>query len=233
MQALLFSPHVDETAVLTAVLQQAGLTVRSARDFSRAVENWPQQPADLILAVLPDSEVHSLKGIRQMRSQTAVPFLAIVNALTEDQQVNLMEAGLDLVICRPYGVRLLLVQVRSLLRRTTGLPFHSLPKLSQAGVTLDPSARTVQVADGLPKRLTQLEFRLMYTFITHPGHILSPERLVENVWGYEGEGNRELVRGLVQRLRSKIEPNPSKPTIILTEGGVGYHFNRNAALKGD
>jgi DNA-binding response OmpR family regulator len=74
------------------------------------------------------------------------------------------------------------------------------------------------------KRLTQLEFRLLFTLMTHAGRVLPAETLVEYVWGYSGEGNRGLVRGLVQRLRSKVEPDPANPKYILTEPGLGYRF---------
>ncbi len=226
MQAILFSLHADEAAVLSAILQQAGMTVRSVRDFARAIEAWPENPAELLLVAASPGQVVPPMQIKQMRAFTVVPIVVIADSLPEDEQVNLMEAGVDLVVIRPYGVRMLLAQIRGLLRRSAGLPFHSLPILTQGEVTLDPSTRTVRVGEGQPTHLTQLEFRLLYTLITHPGQIISAESLVEHVWGYSGEGNRELVRGLVQRLRSKVERDPHHPRYIITEPGVGYYFNR-------
>lgn len=226
MQALLFSSHADETAVLTTILQQAGMMVRAAKELSQAIETWPENPADLILVTLPPDSSKSLSQLRQMRGHTAVPIIVIADPIPEDHQINLMESGADLVVCRPYGVRLLLAQIKGILRRSAGVPLYTLPTLSQSGITLDPSTRTVQVENLEPKRLTQLEFRMLYAFITHPGKIISSENLVEHVWGYSGEGNRELVRGLVQRLRSKVEPEPHNPRYILTEPGVGYTFIR-------
>ena len=75
------------------------------------------------------------------------------------------------------------------------------------------------------RRLTQLEFRLLYTLMTHRGQVIPSENIVENVWGYSGEGSKELVRGLVQRLRSKVEPEPRHPRYITTVPGVGYRFD--------
>jgi DNA-binding response OmpR family regulator len=92
---------------------------------------------------------------------------------------------------------------------------------------LDPSIRTVKVGDNQEKRLTQLEFRLLYTLMTNVGQIIPTEQIVEHVWGYSGEGNRDLVRGLVQRLRAKIEPVSGKPRYVLTEPGIGYYFVRD------
>ena len=129
-------------------------------------------------------------------------------------------------MARPFSYRLLLAQIRSIMRRTAGLPFFSLPVLTQLGVKLDPSSRTVQVEELKPSRLTQLEFRLLYTLMTNIGQIIPTDNIVEFVWGYSGEGNRELVRGLVKRLRSKVEPDPHNPKYIKTEPGIGYYFNR-------
>jgi len=225
MDALLLSNFPDETAIFTTILQQIGFSVRSIREWDRVIEVWQERTPDLLLITATQNTDFYSKEIRQIRLQTVVPIVLIVDIIPEDQQVNLLDAGADLVITRPYGTRLIIAQIKGLLRRSEGLPYHSLPSLTQADVTLDPTARTVKVANASPTRLTQLEFRLLYTLITQPGYIMSAENLVEHVWGYSGEGNRELVRGLVQRLRSKIEPDPRNPRYILTEPGVGYFFN--------
>ncbi|MEJ2758197.1 MAG: winged helix-turn-helix domain-containing protein [Anaerolineales bacterium] len=116
-------------------------------------------------------------------------------------------------------------KIRAIMRRSAGMPFFSLPILSQSGVMIDPSTRTIQVNEGEVQRLTQLEFRLLFTLMTHAGRVVPTETLVEYVWGFSGEGNRGLVRGLVQRLRTKLEPDPASPKYVLTEPGIGYRFN--------
>jgi DNA-binding response OmpR family regulator len=224
MQAILFSPHADEASVLQVILQQAGFMVRTAHSLDQAIESWPENPADLIVIVLIGEYSKSQAQIKQLRAHTAVPILLISDLLTDEYHVNYLEAGADLVVFRPYSVRALLAQIRALMRRSGGVPFFSLPTLTQKDVRLDPSNRTVQVGERDPKRLTQLEFRLLYTLMIHVGQIIPTDQIVEHVWGYPGEGNRELVRGLVQRLRSKLEPDPRQPIYILTEPGVGYSF---------
>lgn len=226
MQAILFSPHADESNILQVILQHAGFMVRSARNLDQAIETWPENPADLIVAVLTGDHNKSIIKIKQLRAHTVVPILLISDLLPDDLYVNYLEAGADLVITHPYSVRVFLAQIRAILRRGSGVPFFSIPTLTQKDILLDPSNRTVKVGDGEPKRLTHLEFRLLYTLMTHAGQIIPTEQIVEHVWGYAGEGNRELVRGLVQRLRSKVEANPRKPKYIITELGIGYYFNR-------
>jgi DNA-binding response OmpR family regulator len=226
MEAILFSPHAEETNILQVILQQSGFLVRPYRSLDQAIEAWPENPADLILVVLSGEHARSVMQIKQLRGHTAVPLLLICDLLPEDLLVRYLESGADQVIMRPYSVRALIAQIRAVMRRGAGVPFFSLPKLNQKDLELDPANRTVRVADREPQRLTHLEFRLLFTLMTHGGQIIPTEQIVEHVWGYEGEGNRELVRGLVQRLRSKVEENPHQPQYILTEVGIGYYFNR-------
>lgn len=226
MQALLFSPEKEEASILYMLLQKAGFTVRTVQNLDQAIDAWPEQPADFVLITLPEDIVKAKKQVEKIRLHTVIPICIISDPINEGLQVELLEAGADIVVIRPFGIRLTLAQIKALLRRSAGIPFFSLPILTLKDVVLDPSFRTVKVADGEAKRLTQLEFRLLYILMTNVGQIIPTEQIVEHVWGYSGEGNRELVRGLVQRLRSKVEPSPRQPRYILTEPGIGYYFNQ-------
>lgn len=221
MYALLIARNADETAVLSLVLQRAGLAVNTATDPERAIRTWPERPADLILLAIDGDP---LSYVALLRTVTAVPIGIIVNRVHESEHYEILEAGADLVVQRPYSARLLIAQVRALMRRAGGVQLFSLPTLNLAGLTLDPATRTVQSAGQSPRRLTHLEFRLLYTLMIHRGQILSTENIVERVWGYSGRGDKELVRGLVRRLRAKVEPMPSEPKYILTVPGIGYSF---------
>ncbi|MFL7892387.1 MAG: response regulator transcription factor [Anaerolineales bacterium] len=226
MQAVLFCPHADEANVLQIILEQAGILVRSVRNLDQAIESWPNDPADLILIVLSEESSKSLTQLKLFRAHAVVPILLISDVLSDDMHVNYLEAGADLVVFRPYSVRALVAQIRAILRRGSGVPSFSLPSLTQREVELNPADRTVKVGNGPSTRLTQLEFRLLYTLMTHIGQIIPTDQIVEHVWGYTGEGNRDLVRGLVQRVRSKIEDDPRQPKYIITEVGIGYYFSR-------
>ncbi len=227
MQAMLFSPYIEEASVLVMLLQRVGFTVRTVHNLDQAIDAWPEQPADFVLISLPEDIARAKKHIENIRLHTVIPICVISDPINESIQVELLEAGADLIILRPFGIRFFNAQIKALLRRSAGIPFFSLPTLSLHDVVLDPSIRTVKVGDDQEKRLTQLEFRLLYTLMTNVGQILPTEKIVEHVWGYTGEGNRDLVRGLVQRLRSKVEPVPRKPRYIMTEPGIGYYFNRD------
>ena len=220
MYALLLAHNADESAVLRLALQRAGFASRVTTDLDQALQNWEKKPSDL--ALLSFKEQIAIPKILALRSLTEVPIALITKPIDEDLHVELLEAGVDLVIFRPYSARLMISQLRSLMRRAMGVTVFNLPNFTVGDLVLDPSVRTVQIKDQPPKHLTRLEFRLLYTLMVHRGQILTTETLLERVWGYNDRGDRDLVRGLVKRLRGKIETVPSAPRFIMTVPGVGY-----------
>ena len=217
-------PDSDECAILSVVLQRAGYSVKVTKDLHQTIQNWPQTPIEFILLTFWGTVPIPL--INQIRAESAAPMLVITDPLPEEIQIKLWESTIDLVVSRPYSAKLLLAQVRSLAKRTAGMPYFSLAPIQYSEISLNPSQRTVKVREGPEIPLSRLEFQLLYTLMTHPGQVFVPEHLIEHIWGYEGEGNRNLVRGLIKRLRSKIEPDPANPSYLLTQSGVGYFFRR-------
>ena len=171
-----------------------------------------------------DSRSYLLYIPQSYDGQKQAPLLMVLSAIDEVTHCRVLEQGADLVVSRPFGARLLISRVRALMRRAGGVQMFSLPNLKLSGLTLDPATRTVEAANQPRKRLTHLEFRLLYTLMIHRGQVLTPDIIVERVWGYSGKGDKELVRGLVRRLRAKVEPKPGAPMYILTEPRVGYYF---------
>jgi DNA-binding response OmpR family regulator len=222
MYALLIAEDPDEAAVLSLVLQRAGLAVTSSNSLELAMQSWPERPADIILVALHHNE--PLAQVRRVRAETEAALALIVEPIEEHERCALLENGADLLLIRPFSARLLIAQVRALLRRIGGVPVFSLPTLSLGGLTLDPATRTVQIEGRPPRRLTHLEFRLLYTLMIHRDQVLPTDTIVERVWGYSGEGDRDLVRGLISRLRAKVEADPRNPQYILTAPGIGYTF---------
>jgi DNA-binding response OmpR family regulator len=115
--------------------------------------------------------------------------------------------------------------VRVLLRRTRTVPTFVLPHLNITEIQLDPDTRIVTVEGQEPRRLTQLEFRLLYVLMVNRGQVIPIDTIVERVWGYNGQSSRGLVRGLISRLRRKIEPDAQEPRFIQNIPGVGYLFS--------
>jgi DNA-binding response OmpR family regulator len=225
MYALLVAEDADDIAIFSLVLQRAGLAVTTVKDLKRAMQNWSERPADVILLILynisPQEQVHLV------RAETLVPLILTVNQMDEGLHCELLDLGADLVIAPPISGRLLIAQTGVLMRRMSSVPASNLPVLTAANLTLNPTTRTVEVVSKPPQRLTHLEFRLLYTLIINRGHVVPTEMIVERVWGYNGQGHRDLVRGLVSRLRVKVEKNPRDPEYIMTVPGIGYLFTED------
>lgn len=223
MQAIVVAKDPDEREILTFILRHAGLAVASSGDLQRVLANWLEHPADVILLSL-DSREALVQDVTGVRDVTGVPLLVIVDAPSEDDLCAALQAGADLILNRPVAGRVLAAYAQSLVRRSGGVPSFILPRMDLQDVTLDPATRTIEVAGQEPHRLTQLEFRLLFVLMTNRGQVIPTDVIVERVWGYAGEGERDLVRGLVSRLRRKMEPNPDQPRYIETVQGVGYRF---------
>jgi DNA-binding response OmpR family regulator len=231
MYALLVASDADEAAILSLVLQRSGLAVTTARSVERAVQTWSQRPADLVLASFVSHDLPA--QVHRLRAETVVPLAIVVDPIPEELHYALLEAGADMVVQRPFSARLLVAQMRALLRRAGGVPLVALPTLSVSGLTLDPATHSVSLENRPARRLTHLEFRLLYTLMVHRGQVLPTDILVQRVWGYaEDAGSRELVRGLVSRLRAKVELDPRQPRFIRTVPGVGYSFAASEVTTG-
>jgi DNA-binding response OmpR family regulator len=224
MYALLIADDPDERAIFSIVLQRAGLAVTTAKVLERAIDSWSERPADIILLAL--SDLSPQEQVRLVRSATLVPLILALKSCDKRMQAELLNMGADLVIEAAYSSKLLIAQVGVLMRRTSTLPASSLPTLNAPGLTLDPTTRTIEVDGKQSQRLTHLEFRLLYTLMINRGHVVPTETIVERVWGYTGQGDRDLVRGLVSRLRLKVEADPRNPDYVLTVPGIGYTFRK-------
>jgi DNA-binding response OmpR family regulator len=228
MQAFVVATDQEEREILTFVLRHAGLAVSPGTDLPRVLSNWQELPADLIVVAADDPQA-LLDGVRAVREVTEVPLVLLAERLTEERLCGLLRAGADLVLERPISPRVFAEYARGILRRTGAVPAFMLPRLDLDEIALDPATRTVAVPGREPRRLTQLEFRLLYVLMTNREQVIPTEVIVERVWGYSGEGDKDLVRGLVSRLRHKIEPDPDNPRFIETISGVGYRFSLQPA----
>ncbi len=225
MYAMLVADDLDEKSILSLILQRAGLAVTTGKDLDVSIRSWSERPADLLLLALHEKQ-DPMSYVRRVRAEISALLILVVDPLPEGMLADLLEKGADMIVTRPFGVRLFIAQIRALLRRAGGIPIFSIPTLSIAGLTLDPSTRTVRVGTQAPKRLTHLEFRLLYTLMINRGQVLPVDVIVEHVWEYTDTGSRDLVRGLISRLRNKIEEDPRAPRYILTVPGVGYTFSQ-------
>lgn len=177
--------------------------------------------------MLPDTD--GLTLCRQMRSvPDYVPILMLTAKSSELDRVLGLEMGADDYLTKPFSIPELMARIKALFRRVdalqkSGEETEELQLLQRDGVVIDQVRRQVTIDDkGI--ELTAKEFDLLLFFAGHPGRVFSRVQLLDKVWGYNHDGYEHTVNSHINRLRAKIESDPSSPRYILTVWGVGYKF---------
>ena len=224
MQAIVISENGEEREFLSYVLRHAGLAVARTATVKMVTSSLLKQPVDLIL-LSAKSDTAVADDVGAIRAMSQAPLLLLHDAMPEDQTCELLDAGVDLILERPYSPRILARYVTMFLRRAGSVPVSFLSAIQAHNISLDPGTRTVTLLGKPAQQLTPLEFRLLYVLMSNVDQVIPLDVIIERVWGYNGEGNRELVRGLVRRLRRKIEPDPEQTHFIHNHPGIGYRFS--------
>jgi DNA-binding response OmpR family regulator len=145
-----------------------------------------------------------------------------------------LEMGADDYVAKPFSVLELLARVKAIFRRVNAIraEMSSVKAVVKAGgITIDPERRSV-VLDGRPLELTAKEFELLHYLAQNPGRVYTREQLLDFVWGYNHSGYEHTVNSHVNRLRGKIEKDPTNPVFVRTVWGVGYKFAEDAEASG-
>ena len=133
-----------------------------------------------------------------------------------------LELGADDYVTKPFEVPELVARIKAVLRRSAAGPADG--AISVADIEIDPAAFSVR-RRGEDIALTATEFRLLLELARRPKQVFTRQLLLELVWNYDYLGDSRLVDAAVQRLRAKIEDDPSQPTLIRTVRGVGYRLD--------
>ena len=167
------------------------------------------------------------------RERPYQPVLMLTSKSAELDRILGLESGADDYLTKPFSVLELAARVRAIFRRVESLGNQAAsqtdsPQAIQSGaVRIDPSRREVQLS-GETVDLTAREFDLLEHFARHPGRVFRRADLLDQVWGYGHDGYEHTVNSHINRLRAKIERDPSKPEMIVTVWGVGYKFEARA-----
>jgi two-component system response regulator MtrA len=220
----LVSDDPESARIWAYSLEQAGLEVCQAGFSDKTLQVWSSEYPDLIILEGSRARMDVFAFCRQLRGEAAVPILLLASENHESYLMAAYQAGADDCIPPPVSPRLFLAKVKAWLRRAQVLPNAALEAIRAGDFSLDPDRRMLSTPGGGVVKLTHLETRLLYLLMNHPAWTLETDYLVDRVWGHFGDGDGVLLKNLVYRLRRKIEPNPSQPCYLLTEGSLGYRF---------
>ena len=217
----------DIANLINLHLADAGFGVQhiaNGRDgLARALEN----DVDVLILDLMLPGMDGLEICRRVRaSERYTPILMLTARSDEVDRVLGLELGADDYLTKPFSVRELVARVKALLRRSDAWAVDDAPvdeALDFGELKIDPRSREVEVC-GEPAELTAKEFDLLLHFARHPGRVFSRAMLLQQVGDYAFDGYEHTVNTHINRLRQKIEPEPSQPRWVTTVWGVGYKF---------
>jgi two-component system KDP operon response regulator KdpE len=223
------SPRVlvveDDIALRNAVagaVRSAGYRVTEAADGQAAVRELRSNNYELVLLDLGLPFVDGWEVLRGLEGQR-LPSVVVISARGEERdKVRALDMGADDYLAKPFGTTELLSRVRAVLRRAQPVP-EPARVIDLAGVSVDLGRRTVH-KDGVEVRLSPTEYLLLASLARQPGVVRDQRSLLREVWGPEYIDDWSYLRTFVRRLRTKLEPDPAKPEVIVTVSGRGYRF---------
>jgi DNA-binding response OmpR family regulator len=211
--------------LVTRNLQLEGFEVVAVSDGQQALEQIEAQKLDLVILDVMMPKLDGFTVCERVREFSSVPII-IVTARGQDQdKIRGLDLGADDYLTKPFSVEELLARVRAVMRRSQVAGNHEAQNLRPTVVigdlTIDFAQHLVTLA-GVELELTPIEYRLLAYLAQNAGRVVTQDLLLEHVWGEEYAGESHLLQVNMNRLRRKIEADPTRPRYLLTKTGVGY-----------
>jgi two-component system KDP operon response regulator KdpE len=214
----------DEPQIVRAlkvILRSAGYVTEAAESKEEALNAVAVRPPDAMVLdlVLPDGS--GVEVCADVRRWSSLPIIVLSAIGDEREKVRALDAGADDYVTKPFGTDELLARLRAALRRAT--EDGGGPRITVGELTVDVAARVVTRGE-TEVHLTPIEFDLLRVLAQHRGRLVTQRQLLHEVWGPGYETETHYLRVHIAHIRSKLEPEPSRPRYLITEPGVGYRL---------
>ncbi len=225
---LIIEDEVDIAELIALHLNDVYEHVELCHDGTEGLAIARAEDWDLILLDLRLPGLDGLEICRRLRAEeNYIPIIMLTSKTSELDHVLGLEMGADDYVSKPFSVLELTSRVKALLRRMAApaIPMVDAPdRLVHKNIEISVRKRQVQVSGGKVD-LTAKEFDLLCFFVRQPGEVFSRAQLLDQVWGYGHQGYEHTVNSHINRLRAKIESDPTQPAYLVTIWGVGYKLN--------
>jgi two-component system, OmpR family, KDP operon response regulator KdpE len=216
---------VDDDPGIMAAIKQAltanGYDVTTANDGVEALEAIEGELPNLILLDLMMPRASGHEVCAHIRKVSATPIIVLSVKGSEADIVSVLDLGADDYLVKPFRLAELLARVRAVLRRGTRETSH---QIVCGELEIDTEQRKVTLG-GRAVTLTPIEYALLAELASNAGRVITIRQLLQNVWGPQYSQETDYVKGVIRRLRVKIEADPAHPRYILTEPHLGYRLN--------
>lgn len=226
---LIVEDELSISSALQTLLEHAGYETVAAYSGAQAIEQLNAAQPDMVLLDIMLPGIDGFGVCYHIRQQSGyVPIIMLTARDQLSDKLVGMELGADLYLTKPFEPKELVAQIRALFRlvdsqrRANDGRFASLP-LAHGSIRMWDAEHYVEV-NGEPIELAPKEYELLKLFLQWPGRVFGRETLLRTIWGYDTATDSRTVDTHVQRLRAKIEPDPSNPQLLLTVRGFGYRL---------
>jgi two-component system KDP operon response regulator KdpE len=203
-------------------LELEGYSVSEAENGVEAIRSATMKPVDLVILDLALPDLDGSEVLQRLREWSRVPVIVLSVRSSESEKVRLLELGADDYMVKPFGMPELLARAKVAIRRQArGSSGESVIEIDR--LKIDLGARAVYL-DQERLTLTPKEYRMLQILAQHAGKVVTHQQLLRDIWGEQHVDDTQYLRIFIRKLRQKIEQDPNRPRILLTELGVGYRL---------
>jgi two-component system KDP operon response regulator KdpE len=227
LKVLLIEDEDSMRRFLRPALSAQGYRVIEATTGAEGLRLAGSHNPDVVVLDLGLPDMDGTLVTQQLRQWSQTPIIILSARGQEADKVHALDAGADDYLTKPFGLPELLARIRVTRRRAEALGLGPSPAesvLAAGSLHVDLGRRRVTV-EGREVRLTPLEYKLLLVLLRHTGKVLTHRQLLKEVWGPDRAGQTQYLHVYMGHLRSKLEADPARPRLLITEPGVGYRFD--------
>jgi two-component system KDP operon response regulator KdpE len=220
LRVLVVDDELSIQRFLRVALNGQGFVVSEVGTGQEALQALTLERPDLLILDLGLPDMDGVEVTRRLREWSQVPVIILSVRDQELDKIAALDAGADDYLTKPFGVGELLARIRTVLRRQT---VNSAEPVFTVGTLVVVLGNRLVMLEGREVQLTPTEYDILRALVIGAGKVLTNRQILRKVWG-EGYDDLHILRVNISNLRHKLEPDPSRPTYIHTEPGVGYRL---------
>src|SRR5882724_2763248 len=221
ISVLVIEDEIQMRRLLRVCLEMNGYEVAEAATGEEGLAEAVRIQPKVVLLDLGLPDMDGMNVLKRLREWSQAPVLMVSVREREDDKITALDNGANDYITKPFSTGELLARLRVVLRHAQ--PSTAATVFNSGNLQVDLTTRTVKIG-GRTVKLTATEYALLHLFVQHAGKVLTHGQLLREIWGSQDVQKTGPLRVYMAYLREKLETNPAKPELLVTEPGVGYRL---------